>query len=660
MSIFDDPKPATPTTPAATNSAAPATPEKPVVAPIPIPKSIFDDPVPQPGLVQGLWDNYGKPGLKLAARTGIHVAAAPFDLAVAGSEALGGLAKRVGVPLAPEPTLLDNNGQPLTGPGAPPRPLPSQELINNAGVQIDPNAGTAMKVADYVLPFLASGGRNAVSRIAEAPGVVNKTAEGLGYLTGGLADAGLSYEGGQLGEQYIGGPEGAFVGSLFGGGVRPAVQRGFGYGAQKTVADPDAPQIFDAMINEAGPNTMPTFGQVSGQSGKQFEKAVGSVPILRSGVNAARENAEEGIRQSVATGVGEVGDRTPNLAPVDSATTAQRIIDLSRTVNESEGQRVADQQQALEDAIGANTPVDVSPVTQTMTQLASAPTTGPANTRALNPRIADLNELIQRQNPVGPDQTMPYPPTAAYGGVKDLRSDLGQRSNSADPLQGYYLDTARDAYTGAMRDAANQAGQGPAFDQANLDYSTFKQTNQPWLERQGGSLDAGAAPPNPTTVANRATAITGAAPGYLNDIRTQLGLDPARATLADVLSRLGQIKGDFTPSRWGSDYAAVNPVVKQFIAEHAPTATPYLENAATGGRAFDLQPERPGLSNSLGFLGGLGEFLSKSPALAVAGAGGLETPSVIRALAGRTDIPALLAQYAQRQGVAAGQRGVGP
>ena len=149
----------------------------------------------------------------------------------------------------------------------------------------------------------------------------------------------------------------------------------------------------------------------------------------------------------------------------------ERIIDLSRTMNRSEGQRVADQQQTLEDAIGANTPVDVSPVAQTMMSLANAPTTGPANTRALNPRIADLNELIQRQNPVAPDGTMPYPPTAAYGGVKDLRSDLGARSNSADPLQGYYLDRSRNALTDVLRNTAVQAGQGPQFDQANLDYT---------------------------------------------------------------------------------------------------------------------------------------------------------------------------------------------
>jgi hypothetical protein len=594
-----------------------------------------------------LWNNYGKPGLKLAARTGVHAAAAPFDLAVAGSEALSGAAKRFGVPLAPSPVLLDNNGQPLTGPGVPARPLPSQELIN-AGVQIDPNAGVPMKVADFVLPFLVSGSRGAAGRVAEAPGVINKTAEGLGYVTGAGIDAGLSYLGGVAGDKYIGGPEGAFVGSLFGGGVRPLVQRGFGFGSQKTVADPNAPLIFDAMTN-AGPNTMPTFGQVSGPSGKQFEKAVGSVPILRSGVNAARENAETGIQQSVATGVGEVGDRQPNLAPVSSDTTAGRIIDLSREANTSQQAQLSEQQQALEDAIGADRPTNVSPLVDTLSSLANQ---GPAPiTRVVNPRVADLYSSLN------PGATDASELTAPYGHLKVLRTDLGDKTVTTDPIKGPAYDTAYGGYTDAMRGAAQEAGQGPQFDQANLDYSTFKQVNQPWLERQGGSVEPGAQPANPTTVASRANAITGAGSGYLGDIRAQLGLDPARATLADVLSRLGQIKGAFTPSRWGSDYANVSPAVKQFIAQHAPTATPYLENAATGGRAFDLQPERPGLSNSLGFLGGLGEFLAKSPALAVAGAGGLETPSVIRALAGRTDIPALLAQYAQRQGVAAGSRG---
>lgn len=655
MSIFDDPTP-TPAAPvkSITPVVAPAAAPVQSAAPITAPRSIFDDPPPTPNAASTLWQNYGAPGLKLAGRTGVRAGMAPFDLTVAGAQALGNVTDRLGL-TTPTPTLLDNNGQPLTGPNAPSQPLPSQSIINSLGVGIDKEAGPVMRTADYALPFLATGGRSAAGRIAEAPGLFNKTAEGLGYLTGGGIDAALSYLGGKAGE-YIGGPTGAFVGSFAGGGVRPAGQRGVGIVGQKMVAAPDAGQTFKAMTDPQGPNTLPTFGQLSGSSGKQFEKSVGSAPLLRSGVNAARENAEAGIARSVATGVGEVGDREPSLSPVSSDVTAQRIIDLSREANTAQQARLSAQQQALEDAIGASTPIDVSPVARTMASLANAPTTGPAATRALTPRIGDLNELINRQNPGGPDQTMPYPSTVAYGGAKDLRSDLGERSSSVEPLRGHYLDTAYGAYTDAMRGAAQEAGQGPQFDQANLDYSTFKQVNQPWLERQGGGVERGDAPASPRAVASRTEAIPGSGANYLNEIKAQLGPDAAKATLADVLSRQGQIKGQFTPSRWGSDYASVPDVVKQFIAEHAPTATPYLENAATGGRAFDIQPQRPGLSNALGFLGGTGALLAKAPWLAVPLAGGLETPSVIRALAGQTDIPALVSQYARRQGVAAGLR----
>lgn len=642
---------------------AAATPDAPVQAPAPsatplriIPTDENGQPI-TPWRTQP-WAQNIAAGAALGARTGIRVLSGIPNLAAALAQSGPGLLSASADQVSAETGgNYSGDEQKKAMPVVKPMVIPSEAIIHGISgatgkpLEMAPDAGMPMRVADFGAPFFLAGAPGAVSRIGEAAGGVNKVAEGLGYLTGAGTDAGLSYLGGQLGQRY-GGDAGGFAGSMFGGAFRPVVQRGFGWGAQKVVADPNAGQIFDAMTNPAGPNTMPAFGQVSGPSGKQFEKSVGSVPIIRSGVNAARTNAEEGIQQSVATGVGEVGNREPNRAPVDPASTAGRIIDLSRIMNQSEGDRVSAQQQQLAAAIGSHTDVDVSPVAQTMTKLAQSPTTGPANTRALNPRIADLNELIQRQNPVAPDGTMPYPPTAAYGGVKDLRSDLGARSNSVDPLQGYYLKQSRDALTDVMRNTAEQAGQGPAFDKANLDYATFKQTNQPWLEKQGGSLDSGAAPANPTTIASRANAIPGSGSGYLTDIASQLGLDPARATLADVLSRQGQIKGQFTPSRWGSDYAQTSPVVKQFIAQNAPTATPYLENAATGGRAFDLQPERPGLSNSLGFLGGLGEFLAKAPGLAVGAAGGLETPSVIRALAGRTDIPALLAQYAARQGAA--------
>ena len=128
MSIFDDPKPDATGTSLETKPVA--TP--PVVAPIPIPRSIFDDPVAQPGVGSQLWNNYGKPGLKLAARVPLHVALAPMDLGIGAAKLIGAGADKLGI-TSPQPTLLDTDGKPLTGPDAPPRASPSQDLIDSLG-----------------------------------------------------------------------------------------------------------------------------------------------------------------------------------------------------------------------------------------------------------------------------------------------------------------------------------------------------------------------------------------------------------------------------------------------------------------------------------------------------------------------------------------------
>jgi hypothetical protein len=580
---------------------------------------------------------------KLVGRTGVRLATGLPNLLVGGSEAIAAGLEKLGVPLEPTPTLYDNNGQQLTGPGAPAQPMPSEDIINKLHLQIDPNAGVAMKAADYVLPFLASGGRNAFGRVSEARGFVNKTAEGLGYLTGAGLDAAGTY-GGSLAGDYLGGPFGAFVGSLMGGGVRPLVQRGAGYTGQKIYGAPEGGDVFDAMTSEQGPNVLPTFGQVTGNKGKQTEKAFGSIPILRSGVNAARNAAEQGIADSVATGVGELGGRAPSLGPVGKDVTGTNIIGAARDQNFQLGEARSAEQQALEDAIGTSRPAAVSPLVDVMSSLVNN-SAAPIR-RVVGPRTADLYESLNA-GPAGPEDL-----TAPYGHLKTLRTDLGERTVATDPMRGPPLIGARQAYTDAMRQAAHEAGQGPAFDAANQNYATWKNVQEPWLERQGGSLEPGAAPMHPGTIAGRADAMVGTDPGYLTTTHALLGEDVARNALADVLSRQGRVSERFTPSEWGKDYGGVNDTAKTFIARNAPEAVPYFENAARGGRAFDLAPERPGMSNAMGGLAATVALLSKFPKLAVMLGGGMETPSVIRAMAGRTDIPAVVSQYLLRLGAA--------
>jgi hypothetical protein len=650
-------------------TAPPAAPDAPPsVAPKLVPTDESGRAIP-PGWADWALGN-AEAGGKLLGRTGVRVGMGLPNLLVGGSQAIGAGAEKLGVPLVQTPELgpldtwlnklgipenagnLYDNGQQLTGPGAPVRPLPSEGIINAAGLQIDPHAGRAMKVADFALPFVASGGRSALGRIGEAEGIANKTAEGVGYLTGAGLDAAGTYAGSELGD-YIGGPFGAFLGSLVGGGVRPAVQRGFGYTGQKTIGSPEGGDVFDAMTNPQGPNTLPTMGQVSGDTGKRLEKALGSVPVFNWGINAARDAAEGGMARSVASGIGEVGDRSPSLAPVNPDVTGARIINAAQETNANLQAANAARQDALQSAIergGGGTP-NVSPLVAEVSKLIN--TTASPIARTLQPRLNDIYADINKTSPASPDGTQPYPPTLPYGFVKDLRSDLDVRSQAADPVPGHYMDVARQPYTDVMRTSAETAGQGAEFDAANAAYAKLKQIQQPWLEKQGGNI-SGETPvaPAPSTIVSRAAGITGPAPGYLADINTHLGAPVARNTLADVLSREGLKSGRFSPSEWGADYANVNEPTKAFIAEHAPEATPYLENAATGGRAFEIQPERPGLSKSIGWLGALAEAASKAPRSLMALGGGLETPSVIRALAGRTDIPALIAQYALRQGAA--------
>ena len=303
---------------------------------------------------------------------------------------------------------------------------------------------------------------------------------------------------------------------------------------------------------------MPTYGQVTNDFGKRWEKAAGSFPVLSLGVDAARDAAQAGIQRSLATGGGIVGDRPPSINPVDQAASAQRIIDLSKNANISQQTALSAEEQALEDAIGKKYPSGVSPLVDTISGMANEGP-GPVS-RVMNPRVEDL------YNTLNPGATDPSELTSPWGDLRVLRSDLGAKTMTTDPIKGPAYDQAYGAYTDAMRTGAEakDPGLGARFDQANLDYSTFKKVNQPWLEEQA----------SPTTVGTKIGSIAGSNPNYLAEIEQQLGPDAARATVADVLSRLGQKSGAFTPSKWAEQYRGLTPEVTNFINRTAPEAAP--------------------------------------------------------------------------------------
>jgi hypothetical protein len=652
----DGQQPTTTTTPV---SPVVATPSAPASAVATQGGHFVPDPT-SPSMLDTAWEDYAKPGLKLAGRTIIRKALYPLDLGVEGAKLIGAGADKLGI-TSPQPQLVDNDGKPIGGPDTPP---PTQDLINSLGIQMDPDAGLPMRAADFALPALTTGWRGKMARVAEAPGFVPKVAEIAGHVGGSLADLGLQTAGGAVGN-YIGGPEGAFVGSLFGGSLRPGAQQVLGWAARRPQVFgqqreepepsgapglPSSQDVFDAMMSPEGPNTFPSFGQVTNVTGKRLEKGVGSFPI-DFGVGAAQKNAEEGIQRSINTGTGMVGDRPAGAGPVDETRTAQNIIDLSREANASQQSALSAREQAIEDAIMATEAGQKTPVSPLVDLISGIANQGPGPIRrVVDPRARDLYETLS------PGETDPTDVTSPWDELKILRSDLGQKTRTTDPVKGPAYDRLYGGYSDAMRGGAETAGQGPEFNQANLDYSTFKQVNQPWLERQGGGLERKDAAVNPATIAGRVEGIAGQNPNYMDEIEQQLGPGAARATVADVLSRLGQRSGKFAPDKFAQEYGGLSPRVNDFVARNAPGASPYLNNAATGARAFDLAPERPGMSKSMGWLASLVQQSMEHPALRMALSPALETPSVIRSVAGRQDIPAILAQYFARQGLMAGRQ----
>jgi hypothetical protein len=612
------------------------------------------------------WEDYAKPGLKLAGRTLIRRALSPMDLGIETAKLIGAGGEKLGL-VSPQPQP-DSGGSlfpqhPLPdNVGGPDAPLPSQALINDLGIQMDPDAGVVMRGADFALPALTTGWRGKMARVAEAPGAIPKLAEIAGHVGGSLADLGLQTAGGAAGN-YIGGPQGAFIGSLLGGSVRPGGQAGLGWLGRRGLrqsAEPPEPsgapglpsseQVFDAMMNPEGPNTFPAFGQVTNETGKRLEKGVGSFPI-DFGVGAARDAAEQGIQRSINTGTGIVGDRPAGAGPVSETRTAQNIIDLSREANASQQSALSAREQAIEDAIMATEAGQKTPVSPLVDLISGIANKGPGPiARVVDPRARDLYETLR------PGEQDPTDVTSPWDALKILREDIGKRTRTTDPVTGPPYDRLYGGYSDAMQTGAENAGQGPEFNQANIDYSTFKKVNQPWLEKQGGGLERGDPAVNPTTIAGRVESIAGENPNYMNEIEQQLGPGAARSTVADVLSRLGQRSGKFAPDKFAQEYGGLTPEVNAFVNRHAPGATPYLNNAATGARAFDIAPERPGMSKSMGWLASLVQQSLEHPALRFGLSPALETPSVIRSVAGRQDIPAILAQYFARQGLMAGRQ----
>ena len=123
---------------------------------------------------------------------------------------------------APTPSLYDTNGAQLTGPGAPPQPLPSQVAINALGLQAPPDQSKASQTAESVLPWLIPNA-NTVGRISEAPGAVTKLLTAGRSVMGGLTDWAASDAAQEYAQEHGWGPLAQTLAGMAGTQARPSV-----------------------------------------------------------------------------------------------------------------------------------------------------------------------------------------------------------------------------------------------------------------------------------------------------------------------------------------------------------------------------------------------------------------------------------------------------
>lgn len=467
---------------------------------------------------------------------------------------------------------------------------------------------------------------------------VGKEAAHIGLPTAGIE---LGGEAGHL----VGGDVGQMLGSIAGGGgASIAVNKGLT--PLKYLGNEEAGNVYDA-AKRLGVEGDLTAGSVGNGGVKWTEKSLGSVPLMGWGVNRKREamsSAIEGARDDAAMAL--TGGRQPDPSPgARGAALIQGSQDAERRIQTG----LSAEQQALEDAVGSNTPTRVGPIVTTGERQAMS--TNEGNAGPIRQRTEELTSMT----PTGPAVRDPTAPinTVPYGVLKDWRTDLNAEREGMSPVAGHLVDPIANAATESMRETARFRGVEPQFDAANAAYAHAQPTLEQ-LRTVGGRYEG-------PQRGHTGGMDSGQAEGFLR--RGLIGDEPLRPVVDAMdpqrwgyiagshVAGLGQQpKGGFRPDNFAAEWGAPNQKGgisgpgQALLTQSAPTTLGQLTDAATMGRNFNTNVAADGLSRAIGGLtaasavgGGLlagggvpSLLLGTLPAFA------LESGPVVRGLAGRS------------------------
>jgi hypothetical protein len=555
--------------------------------------------------------------------------------------------RMVGAPLADLPSL----GYRLaTGQGLAGWTPPTERLINAAGLQMDPNAGTLMRAADVVAPFINPFGLG--EAVAEAPalgaGLAGRLASTAATRVGGAAASAIGSQlGAEAARQLDLGDTGQVIGSMLGGMAPQGLEYGAGrwlhsQAAPGGVSGPSAQEAMDA-AQRLG--IQPTVGMVGNPVLRFIEKTIGNVPFLGAGTSRARTAVEEGAVNTLNQAGADISSRPTTAPTVETPADPGRV--GQRLVQDAQNRMdlLSGEQDALENHINAtsgtgNREVQLTPLLQQIDAMMADPNLHPNDRAALQ---AHRNELVEASLqipanqavpgtpgqtltgqaldayvndpanraslPVGfwyhytthpnPSLTLPgtpgvaaNPATITYSALKRIRNGVGRELQNIPGVSAYARRPLYDAMTGPMQDAANVSGVGHDFAVANARYSDAMHAGLPELIDRG---DANAY----NTVVKGATD----SPDILANLQTAVGRTPLADALGGYISNLGNKASNFDLYNFGKQLGqrggALSEEAQNFIRNQDPSVMQRLEDVGTLGRAYQMRPSNEGLGRTL-------------------------------------------------------------
>lgn len=278
-----------------------------------------------------------------------------------------------------------------------------QRFNQYAGIEMDPDAGIPMQVADVLLPgSVAAMEGNPLALRGAIP--LGQKLLNLGKTAGlGAVDSAVGY-GAQKGVEALGGGEGSQIAAaLVGGSARPLATRAPGVIAKKLyVDDPAGAAKIDKSMRDIGAPDGATFGQMANARGRQFEKTLEKSPLVgrMSGITESRAKATSALDDAHAQATGDIAS-----GPAIGDFTKDSHIgsELRSRMEDQYGrvkQGISQGQEAVESAVVSKAPLaDVSATKATLEALVKDPQTGAEMRAIAKQKLAALQDDIDTANP---------------------------------------------------------------------------------------------------------------------------------------------------------------------------------------------------------------------------------------------------------------------